>query len=758
MPSPRSATARTLLTVLALVASASSSLGAQPGARGASEMERPEVRAVDFRGVAHADVSELKASVATEASTCANFLLRFTVCPFTHSPAVYNRRYLNREELARDILRLRVHYWRRGYREAAVDTVVNQLNDATVKVAFVIAEGPPTLVDTVIVTGADSLLSTDAVRRLLTLHSGQPLSMPALDTSVTKLRDELWELGYADAALDTAVAVDTAARLARVHIGIEPRWLTRVGPIRVQGLEKLAPSAVRNSIALRQGDVFRRSDMLRSQRRLYESSLFQRASVDAVGDSAVKPVLVQVKEGDLQTARVAAGFSTVDYVQVDGRYTNFNFFGGARRLQLQMTLGNLFASALEDEFIFAKLGVTDDFAGDRSPFLKPNWQTSMELRQPWIGDPRNTLAASIFAHRRSTPGVVIDRGQGVTASFTRNVQPRVDVSASYRFEVARVEAASVYFCVNFGICDPATIDAVSKAQRLSPVAIIATINRADSPLEPRHGYTGSLTLEHASQYTASDFRYHRALAEAAAYRPLGRGVLAGHVRVGWSKALSSESLNIPGFGDVAVLHPRKRFYSGGSRSVRGYGENQLGPRVLTIAPSKLEELGCTPPFDTCANLNALDSTGAQVLGDNEFNARPIGGSAVAEASAEYRFPVWGQLLGAAFVDAAILTAGDNELFTLSDNFMAITPGVGVRYRSPVGPIRVDIAYRPRIHGPGGANGEALPVLTQVEVNGERRIVRVGAALPPDQQPLRIYDADRTFFSRIALHLSIGEAF
>ncbi len=756
LPLRSAASCALFAVVLAVPATA---VFAQPGARGASQMERPEISAVDFRGVKHADVSELKLSVATKASKCSNFVLKYTICPFTHSSAVYNRYFLNREELARDILRLRVHYWRRGYRETKVDTVVSRVGDDKVKVAFVVNEGPPTLVDSMVVTGADSLLSPGQVSRLLALRSGDPLSMLALDTSVTKLRDALWELGYADASVDTSVSVDAAAHLANVRITVEPHWLTRVGPIQIQGLEKLDPEAVRNSILLRPGQRFRRSDMLRSQLNLYASSLFQRASIEALGDSSVKPILVQVKEGDLQTARLAGGFSTMDYVQVDGRYSNFNFLGGARSLQVQVTLGNLLASALEDEFIFAKLGVSDDFSGERSPFLKPNWQTSVELRQPWAGDPRNTVGASIFAHRRSTPGVVIDRGQGVSASFTRNLAPRTDVSANYRFEVARVEAGNIYFCVNFAICDPATIDAVSKAQRLSPVAIIASANRADDPLEPRHGYNGSLTLEHASQYTASDFRYHRALVDAAVYRPLGPGVLAGHVRVGWTEALSSESLNIPGFGDVQVLHPRKRFYAGGSRSVRGYGENQLGPRVLTIAPSKLEALGCAPPFDMCDMLNAVDSTGTKkLLADTDFNSRPIGGSALAEVSAEFRFPVWGPLLGAAFVDGAILTARDNQLFSLGDNFMAVTPGIGVRYRSPVGPIRIDIAYRPRIHGDGGSVGEGLPVLTQVLVDGQQRIVRVGSGLSADQVPLRIYDADVKFFSRIALHLSIGEAF
>ena len=736
-------------------------LSAQAGAAGNRKAPPPAVRNLDFVGVSHLDTDELRSSIATEESSCNSILLRFTVCPFTHSPAVYTTRRLDRTELARDVLRLRAYYWRRGFRETQVDTVVQPLAGDRVDVTFVVTEGEPTVTDTVIVSGADSVLSPGALRRLLELKPGEPLSLPALDSSIAMLRNALADEGYADAVVDTGIAVAPDERRAAVRIDVDPRWLTTVGAIRVRGLEQLDPGTVRNSITLHRGDIYRRKEALRSQRNLYESAIFQRANIEVQGDSAVKAVTVTVKEGDLHTARLAAGFNTVDYAQVDGRYTDYNFLGGARRLQMQITLGNLLASALEDEFIFRKLSVSDDFSGDRGPFLKPNWQASAELRQPWIWDPRNTAAISVFAHRRSIPGIVVDRGQGANLSFTRRVAARIDVSTSYRFEVTRVEAGGVYFCVNFGVCDPATIDAIASPRKLSPLSLSATADRSDDPLEPQHGWSASGSLEHASRFTASDFAYNRATLEGAAYRPVAGGTLAGHVRLGWSQALSNESLNIPGLGDVAVLHPRKRFYAGGSRSVRGYGENQLGPRILTISASKLEAIGCTPPFDQCTDLTALDTAGTQILSDNDFTPRPIGGSAVAEANLEYRFPIWGQLLGAAFVDGAILTSTDNGLLTLKDNFMAVTPGFGIRYRSPVGPIRVDLGWKPEIRGPGGS-GEGLPVLTEVTTDGTRRIVRVGSGVPADQRPLWRYGpgAGTTggFLSRFALHLSIGEAF
>ena len=752
-PSCPGAVAFRLAAALLLLVSVAAPLSAQ-------EEDRPLLRSIDFRGADAFDEGELEGSIATEASRCKNLLLRVTFCPFTRAPWAYERHYLDREELARDVLRLRVFYWRRGFREAQVDTLVEGAGENTVRLTFLVTEGAPTVVDTLAILGADGVLPVESQRRRLALAQGEPLSLPALDSSLVQLRGALWERGHADAQVDTAVRLDSAGRTAAVVIGVDPRWVARIGDIRVTGLQKLEEDVVRNSLLIKPGQVFRRSDLLRSQRNLYESNLFIRASIDAVGDDSVKAVVVNVREGDLQRVRLATGFNTVDFLQVDGRYTHHNFLGGARRLTLSATVGNLFASALENTFLFKSIQLPEDgFTDDRSPFLRPSWQTSLEFQQRWFGDPRNTASAAVFAHRRSTPGVVIDRGQGVSSAFTREVAPRINATASYRFEVTRVQAADVYFCVNFGVCDPPTIQGLTSAQRLSPLQLFGTAERTDDPLSPTRGYTGRLELEHASAYTASDFRYNRLAAEATTYRPTGRGTLAGRLRVGWSAALesSAEALRVENLVGGEILHPRKRFYSGGSRSVRGFGENQLGPRVLTIPASQLEKVGCEAPFLTCTALNATNDAGEQILRDRDFSPRPIGGAAVAEANVEYRMPVGRNFVLAAFVDGAILTAGDNGLFSLDDNFMALTPGMGVRYLSPVGPIRVDLGYNPFL-------SEDLPVLTEAEIDGERRIVQVGSALPRDQRPHRRFapGADeagwRQLLYRFTLHLSIGEAF
>ena len=75
-------------------------------------------------------------------------------------------------------------------------------------------------------------------------------------------------------------------------------------------------------------ELFRRSELLRSQRALYESNLFKRAAIEIPrqGDSS-KVVVVTVTEAPLREARLSAGFNTIDFFQVEGRFTHYNFLG-----------------------------------------------------------------------------------------------------------------------------------------------------------------------------------------------------------------------------------------------------------------------------------------------------------------------------------------------------------------------------------------------------------------------------------------------
>ena len=692
--------------------------------------------------------ADLLQSIYTTASHCNSFILK-PFCWISKSKYFFTKRYLDHKELERDVLRIRVFYWKRGYREAEVDTAVVTRGRNQVGVTFSIKEGPPTIVADVIVNQpTPTLLSQRELNRRVVLGENGPLNLIRLDSSRVFLQSTLFDKGYGDAEVDTAVTVDTASRTAVVTFTLNPKYLTTVEDIVINGNEGVSNKTIGKSLTFKVGDIFRRSEMLRSQRALYESNLFRRAAIEprppidiATPDSA-KVIVVTLQESPPREARVSAGFNTVDFVQVEGRYADYNFFGSARQLEIQAAVGNLFAKSLNGRGIFHNASVPQTSSLAR--YFVPTYNASIDLTQPWFWSPQNELALSLFSHRRSAPGIYVDRGYGTSVTFTRDVTERAPASANYRFEISKVDAGDVYFCINYGVCDQPTLEALRGNQKLSPFTITSSIDRTNDPFSPNRGFRANGSVENASGFTASDFRYNRATIDGAAfYQVRRRGVIGAHARVGWVSPLGSadEALGVAGTVGGNVLHPRKRFYAGGSHSVRGFGENQLGPRVLTVPIGNLQRndslnLACTSGTD-------VTTCDPGVLKDRDFEPRPLGGNFVLEGSVEARFPVWRGLVGAAFVDAGLVRQKSNP--ALPRRRAALTPGFGVRYRSPVGPIRADIGFNP-------GTTESLPVVTENIVNGQRTLVTL--------QTRRMYSpaGGGGILKRMVLHLSIGEAF
>lgn len=693
--------------------------------------------------------SDLLLSVYTTASHC-NSIIVAPFCWITKSKYFYTKKYLDHKELERDVLRVRVFYWKRGYREAEVDTVVVPRGRNQVGVTFLIKEGPPTIVSDISVIQPTPLLSQREINKHVVLGKNGPLNLIRLDSSRIFLQLTLFDKGYADAEVDTSIVIDTASRTAAVKLTLNPKYKTTVEDIVVTGNDDVDERTIRKSLTFHIGDIYLRSEMLRSQRALYESNLFRRAAIEprppidiSTPDSA-KVVVVTVQESPPREARLSAGFNTIDFVQLQAGFTHYNFLGGARRLDIQGVVGNLFASSLNNRGIFHNASVPQ--TSELARYFVPTYNASIDLRQPWFGSPHNELALSVFTHRRSAPGIYVDRGYGSSFTFTRELADRAPASLNYRFEISKVDASDVYFCINYGVCDSPTLEALRGNQRLSPITLTSGIDRTNDPFSPTKGYRADASAEHASAFTVSDFRYNRATVDGAAFVQIRkRGSIGVHARIGWVSPLGSTTQAVgvsPGLDD-GILHPRKRFYAGGSHSVRGFGENQLGPRVLTIPLVSLQShdslnVACTSGTDvTQCNPNVA------TLKDRDFDPRPLGGNFVVEGSVEARFPLWRDLMGAGFVDAGLVQQKTNP--TLPRRRAAITPGFGVRYHSPVGPIRADIGLNP-------GSTESLPVVTENTVNGQTTLVTL--------QEHRTYSPTKGggILNRIVLHLSIGEAF
>lgn len=716
----------------------------------APSARNPEITALTLTGVHSVDKSVLRQSIATDESHCVSLLLR-PVCLFSKSPLFYKKVTLDRAELARDMLRVLVFYFERGYRQTAVDTTVVPTGRHSVHVTIAVNEGLPTIVSRLRIVQDTTVLLRRDLRHVYKLRRNHPYNLIELDSTIALLDSRLWDRGYSDARVDTAVVLDTVARTADITLKIDPRWRSHVASVDVKGNKDVTTRTIKKSLSFKPGDLYRRADVLASQRSLYESNLFRRAAIEVPAtDDSLKHVLIDVQEAPPRTMRYSAGFNTIDFVQVEGHYTDYNWLSGGKRLSVDAVVGNLLAHSLNGNGIFYDVGKTV-VGGSESQYLAPTYTTSADVRYPWFGSPNNELALGLFAHRRSSPGIYVDQGYGLSATFTRTLTPRGPLSLNYRFEETNVQAGDVYFCLNYGVCDAPTLSALRKAQRLSPLAVTFSLDKTDDPFEPHNGYRTQFDVEHASSYTGSNYRYNRGTGSFSIFLPVTRhSVLGAHIDLGIVSALASTSdaLGVSGdsIDDGSVIHPSKRFYAGGSQSVRGYGEGQFGPRVLTVTATKLLTNDAANPLCRPATIQKCNPNAA-LFQDRDFQPRPLGGNRLIEGSVEYRFPLFASLIGAAFVDAAYLA--QNTSPGLPKSNAAVTPGVGVRYLSPVGPVRVDIGFDPE-------RSESLPVVTEDVANGGKGLIRL------DDQ--RVYSPTKgsgginSILARLALHLSIGEAF
>lgn len=711
--------------------------------------EHPLIETLTFQGVESVEQREILATLSTQSSRCRLFLLK-PLCMLTHNHIFEMRNYLDHEQLRRDVLRIRVFYWLRGFRHAQVDTVVAP-KARGVAVTFNVTEGPPTTIRTLTVQQTPELLTTRMLRRYGLPSEGDRIDLTLLDTLRIRARRTLWDRGYGNAAV-----TDTAPPLDDLHVALDV--LVNAGPITtvdtviVEGNKRVTTRTVKRLVGIGPGDLYKRTDVLEAQRRLYQADLFRRTLI-AAPDSAdsAKTVVVTVKEAPFKSAQLAAGFNTIEFAQLQANMTFYNFMGSARRIELHSAIGNLFAKSLYGKTGFGSaipFGTSDSVG---QAFLSPTWQLSASMTQPWLFSTRNAIGLTVFSNRRSIPNIVIDRGAGASATFTRTQWPGMPVSLTYRYERARIEAGELYFCVNYGNCRLPTITALQQSKSLSPMILSARADRTDDPLEPRSGYTARIDAEYASAATGSDWRFQRYEADLAPYLKIGTRTIAIRMHGGRASALagSNAALGVNGLSDE-LLHPRVRFYSGGARSVRGFAEGQLGPRVLTIDPRTLLDTANGGRGPACTNSTIADRTcDPNVALSSSFVARPVGGTSLLEGTVEYRFPITRTLGGAVFIDAG--RVGASNLGDLLVAKSAVTPGIGFKYSSGIGPVRVDLGLRPK-------RVEELPVITQLR-DLDNNLHLIELAKPKRYDPA---EGPHGFlggvFSRLQLHFYIGEAY
>jgi len=698
-------------------------LGVRDLAAQAGQAPERTITSVSFRGNHALDVLTLGSGIATSASSWTYRV------PLLKHLGLGQRRLFDELEFRRDVVRLQILYRLHGFFEARVDTVVNR-GATTVDVVFTIDEGPPVLVDSIVVRGADSVLDQRRLAGRLPLAEGKPFDRVAFDASADTIVLTLQNRGYPFATVFRNYTVDRATRTASVDYEALPGPRARVGDVVIGGNQAVSARIIRRSLAVRDGDWFSQDALYDSQRSLYQTDLFRYVSVGVAPDSVVAGadslvrVQVQVNEGPRSRFRAGAGYGTIDCIRSQATFSTGNFLGNGLRLDLAGKLSKIGVGAPTNWGLSSS--ICNALEGDQFS-ERINYLASATFTQPAVFGRRTTLTQTDFAERRSEYKAFERNGVGSSLAASFALGRFSLLTLSYRLTYGSTTADTAVYCVYFDRCESQAFDVLKDPHRQAALSLALQRNTANSPLEPTGGSVLSLELSHASPLVGSErlISYNKAVAEGSWYWQLGRGWVAalrlrgGAIRPGTSFVVDTSIRFVP---------PEERFYAGGPASVRGFGRNEMGPLVY-VADTVL--------VDPAGNLQPVN-----------LRISPVGSYAITLANLELRMPspVWpSRLRLAAFVDAGELW--DQTATGLIPSGLKVTPGVGLRVGTPLGPLRLDVAYDryPRQRGQ----------LYEIERNPTTGIPNGLQLRDPNYGGPPLGTA---FFQRLQFQFSVGEAY
>lgn len=635
------------------------------------------------------------------------------------------KRTFDELEFRRDVVRLILFYRQSGYMQVVVDTAVRR-TPRDVYITFRIFEGEPVRVRRLEVEGIAGIVNERPLRRAMPLKVGDPFNRYLMQASADTLAAWLRNRGFPYALVLRNFDAEAAELSADLRFEAVPGPHMRIGEVLVQGVQRVDTATVLRTLSVHPGEQYGEDRLYRSQRDLYSAGMFRAASVtlqDSLpptnGDTTVN-VVVRVAEGPRRRISFGGGYATLDCFRAQGGWSALGFLGDARVLDLSARVSKIGIGAPLNSGFKRTLchPLHDDPFSDT---LHLNYNLGLTLLQPTFLSPRHSASIGVFGERRSEFKTYTRSQIGANVGVTLNARRKVPVGIAYGYSVGRTDASDATFCSVFSVCDDSTLQYLRNRHRFASLTLTAALRTEDFVLDPSRGGHVGITLLHSSRVLGSDklYEFNRGEIEVARYMPFGRrGVFAWRIHSG---ALVPAKISLAG-DTTQFVPPEQRFYAGGPNSVRGYPANELGPRVYVIT---------NPDSFTVTN-------GDTVYRD--VRAVPIGGNSIFVANAEIRVagPLWPDRLRlAAFVDLGQVYLRQNAIFTLHS--MRVTPGVGVRITTPLGPVRVDVAY----NGYDKESGK-LKLLSNSQLTDYR----------PSYQEKR----PTSFFRRLELQFAIGQVF
>ncbi len=516
-------------------------------------------------------------------------------------------------------------------------------NDAEVKITFSI--GPlyhlrKVEIDGTVPSGAEKSLQ---------LESGAPAIAADVLAAGDRLLNALEDQGYAFAKVDTPIAYeDPPNRVLDVQFHVETGGPVKLGEIRIRGLKKMKESVVRKRLLVHTGDLYGATKVEAARKDLLALGVFSSVSVrlGTKPDSEGRiPVTFNARERAGHAVSVSGAYSSDLGGSTGVSWTKRNVSGKADSLTLSATAINLGGGTSSN-------GVGYDVNGK---YLIPDWKERNQSLQVAVGAIRQFLDAY---DQTATTG---------TVTVNRKITSILTLSAGLGLEQERINQ---HEC-NVGQCDydaaftdpcvlknqnpdPGTTEPPACNQRFSytllslPITALLNTTGQDSPLvDATHGVRVSLGVTPTFSFGRPNARFFVTQGTGSLYIDLNdlglnknpaRSVLALRALAGL--AIGASQFSLP---------PDQRFYAGGSGTIRGYRYQSVGPLF--------------------------------------HNGNPIGGTAINAGTVEFR-----QRIGMNFGTAVFLDAGNvSQNLSPFNGQLKTGAGVGLRYYTPIGPIRLDVA-------------------------------------------------------------------
>ena len=598
--------------------------------------------------------------------------------------------------LKRDITAIKDLYESNGFRDAEVksrlvDDYKGRAGDLAVFLN--INEGPQYTVSSLDIQGAKTLDLTK-IRGSLSSQTGQVFSeFNVAEDRETMIR-EYGRNGFPNAAFEWNSKPGERPHTIDLKFTIDEGRQQFVRQVVTSGLETTRPGLVsKQMVNLNSGDPLSPEAMADTQRKLYDLGIFSQVDMaiqNPDGNEAGKYVVYNLDEA--RRYSITTGFG-LQFARIGGSnaVTDLSDPGGAPgvtpRVSLAVSRINLFGR-----------GQTLNLQGVLSTLQR---RALLNYFVPKIFNlPKVDATFSILYDDTFDVRTFQSKREEATVKFTQHVSKPITIFYDFSYRQVGVSDLKI---------NPLLLPQLAQSVRVGIAEINVIQDRRDDPLDPHKGIYNTLDVGLATKAFGSQTSFVRMLGRNATYYRLGEKVVfARETQIGLQPAFAIPSNSQA--GDPIPL--AERFFGGGGNTQRGFPENQAGPRDL-------------------------------------LTGFPLGGSALFFNNSELRFPLYGaNINGVLFEDAGNIYSSLGSISFRTDqksagdfDYMVHAVGFGIRYRTPIGPLRLDLAYSinpPRYNGFPGNYSQLVQCTT------------AGAATPCQASLQQI--------SHFQFFFSIGQAF